>query len=192
MLKNTTDTGTKKGNKIAVSINPEGVVISQAGVERSKTPAIVAILYMNPEGVAEQNVHTLQILTIYHSVTPLGFILWFGNIRGLHSVSPPPVFCRPFRTKVYLTPTNCYCLIPKHPHLFVLSALFSEKPSLLKIPHFIGVFYSSCKMDNMNTQKDKIRNTAFRTFYFILQVYIKKEPKIDKFQKKANRFATMP
>ena len=41
------------GNNIAVGINPEGVVISQAGVERSKTPAIVAILYMNPERVTE-------------------------------------------------------------------------------------------------------------------------------------------
>ena len=41
------------GNNIAVGMNPEGVVISQAGVERSETPAIVAILYMNPERVAE-------------------------------------------------------------------------------------------------------------------------------------------
>ena len=41
------------GNNIAVSTNPEGVVRLQAGVERSETPAIVVILYMNPERVTE-------------------------------------------------------------------------------------------------------------------------------------------
>ena len=82
------------GKNIAIGINPEGVVISQAGVERSKTPAIVAILYMNPERVAEQIcnrrfcrtfgtlytfaavsrgfAHFVRFTTFLYSVAPLG------------------------------------------------------------------------------------------------------------------------
>ena len=102
------------GKNIAVGINPEGVVRLQAGVERSKTPAIVAILYMNPERVTEQ-------------IFKRRFCRTFGTLyQGLRASHSTPCLCS-------VTPSGF--IIVMHPISGVSLTLFASPPACILSPH---------------------------------------------------------
>jgi hypothetical protein len=95
-------------------MNPEGVVISQAGVERSKTPAIVAILYMNPERVTEQ-------------ICERRFCRTFGTLyQGLRASHSTPCLCS-------VTPSGF--IIVMHPIAGVSLTSFASPPACILSPH---------------------------------------------------------
>ena len=107
-------------NDIAVGINPEGEVISQAGVERSKTPAIVAILYMNHERVTEQICNRRFCRT---------FGTLYQRLRASHST---PCLCSVtpsgLRNGTYRTNwVNCYIIVQNNGHVLNLRRACTSK-----------------------------------------------------------------